>query len=378
MRKQTKTEAAVSTPAFKMLAVVALTLLIAVLALIPISRVDAAANRKNVAATRTDTGLPSWYQDANGIRVTTCTEDPALCAIEDPTIPQGEVVYWAGEASMPAGLGGEARLVMAVEGSFINPDGTDATAPGPDTIPITGSVILARAEGLRPNTVYTVSHPYGVMRATTDASGRFRRIIEHGCDLAGAGETCNFRLALQNPLFGSFLRWDHSVPPRAPAGFLGDPEVAHKVVGSPVKNRAGNPQNYFRIEGPRAGGPGRRVVGTNRFFITGRIIDPIPAAVSISAKPSGIKVGRATRLSGKLNTILGQNLSGKRVVITRKVAGTNSFRVVPGGRLTTRRDGSFTLRVANVRKSTVYRVRFAGERGELWPSADTTRVRVTR
>lgn len=365
-------------PLIKALLAVLLALLVAALVLVPLSRVEAAVNRKAVAQARTADGLPSWYQDANGIRVTTCTDDPALCAIEDPTVPQGEIVYWAGEASMPVGVGGQARLVMAVEGSFMNPDGTDAQAPGPDTIPLTGSVILARATGLRPNTVYKISHPYGVMKSRTDDRGRFRKIIEHGCDLEGAGETCNFNLALQSPVFGSFLRWDPSVAPKAPAGFLGDPEVAHRVVGSPVKNRAGNPQNYFRIEGPRAGGAGKTVAGTNRFSITGQVINPLPTDITLSAKPAKIKAGRATWLTGKLGTILGQNLAGKSVVITRKVAGTGTFRAVPGGRLTTRADGSFTLRVANVRKSTVYRVQFAGERGELWPSGGSTFVRVMR
>ncbi len=353
-----------------------LALLAAALILIPLSRVDAAVNRKDMATTRTDTGLPSWYQGANGLRVTTCTEG-AICALEDPTLPQGEVVYWAGEASIPVGRR-SVDLIMAVEGSFMNPDGTDAEAPGPDTIPITGSVILARASGLAPNAAYRITYPYGTMTIRTDNRGRFRKIIENGCDLEGAGETCNFRLALQNPVFDSLLRWDPSVAPRPPAGFLGDPEVTHRVVGGPVENRAGNPQNYFQVERLLRGGRTDRVGRTGQFSITGQVINPLPTDVTLSAKPAKVTAGRATRLSGRLKTTLGRNLAGKRVVITRKVAGTTSFRAVRGGRFTTRADGSFNLRVANVRKPTVYRGKFAGERGELWPSGDGTLVRVTR
>ena len=46
---------------------------------------------------------------------------------------------------------------------------------------------------------------------------------------------------------GTFLKWDPAVGPQAPAGYVGNPDVDHKIVGG-YKD-----QNYFRIEGPGIG-----------------------------------------------------------------------------------------------------------------------------
>lgn len=245
---------------------VLLALLMAAIMLIPQGKAEAAVDRRNVSNGNEANGLPVWYQDARGKRAFQCLGDQALCAIEDLNAPVEEVVYWAGETSMPVGRAdaqgrqGQASLVMAVEGAF-DPDAGGA--------PITGSIIQVRADGLRANTVYKVSHPYGNFRVRTNGRGQFPRnaktLVEAGCDIE-IGEECDFGLALGSKVFNNFLRWDTG----APAGYYGDPEVAHKVVGSLVKNKAGKPQNYFRIEGPAAGGAGKNVKATARFSVVGQ------------------------------------------------------------------------------------------------------------
>lgn len=253
-------------PAALKAAVVAfLAIVVAAIAIAPQAWAQAAPpDRRAVSDGEEDNGLPIWYQDADRTRVFQCLGDQALCAIEDPNAVD-EVVYWSGEASMPVGgQEGEARLVMAVEGAF------DPDAGG---TPITGSVISVDADGLRPNTAYTVSHPYGGFRVRTDADGAFPRnantLAEAGCDIE-AGQQCNFALALRSPVFRNLLRWD-ATRPAPPQGYLGDPERLHTVVGSPVRDAANRPQNYFRIEGPRAGGPGDERAQVNRFSIVGQL-----------------------------------------------------------------------------------------------------------
>lgn len=249
---------------------VLLALLVALIALAPQAGAQTApVDRRNVSANNEDNGLPRWYQDARGKAVFQCLSDQALCAIENPALIE-EVVYWSGETSMPVGPAdargrqGQASLVMAVEGAF-DPDAGGA--------PITGSIIQVRADGLRANTIYKVSHPYGNFSVRTNERGQFPRnaktLVEHGCDIEPGG-SCNFRLALRSPLFKNFLRWDPNVAPAAPQGYYGDPEVRHSVIGSLVKNAAGKPQNYFRIEGPAAGGAGKTVKQTNKFFLAGQ------------------------------------------------------------------------------------------------------------
>lgn len=254
-----------------------LALLAALVVLAPHVGAQAAPpDRRAVSDATEANGLPAWYQDADGTRVFQCLGDQALCAIDDPNAIE-EVVYWSGEASMPVGrpdaqgARGEARLVMAVEGAF-DPDAGGA--------PITGGVISVDADGLSPNAVYSVSHPYGRFQVRTNARGEFPRnantLAERGCDIE-VGEECDFGLALRSPVFRNFLRWNAG----APQGYLGDPEVPHTVVGSPVRDSANRPQNYFRIEGPNADGLRDSRAQVGRVSIVGQLTqdtdtDPAP------------------------------------------------------------------------------------------------------
>ena len=52
----------------------------------------------------------------------------------------------------------------------------------------------------------------------------------------------NFNAALAGN-FGPFLKWDPAVAPAAPAGYVGDPGIAHKVVGGK------NGYNAFSVTG---------------------------------------------------------------------------------------------------------------------------------
>lgn len=270
MNKQPVNEAVISgkaSPLKKALLAAFAALMLSTAALAPQAGAQVApVDQRAVSGENEANGLPVSYTDARGHKAFQCLSDQALCAIEDPNAI-GEVVYWAGEASMPVGradargLQGQASLVMAVEGAY--------ESPATFTDPITGSVILVKADGLRANTVYKVSHPYGNFQVRTNDRGQFPRnaktLVENGCDIE-LGEECNFGLALGSKVFNNFLRWDTG----APAGYYGDPEVNHKVVGSLVKNAAGKPQNYFRIEGPAAGGAGKAVKTTARFSVAGQ------------------------------------------------------------------------------------------------------------
>jgi hypothetical protein len=59
--------------------------------------------------------------------------------------------------------------------------------------------------------------------------------------------------------------WDPNVVPMAPFGYLGDPTVTHKVIGSRLST------NFFRVEGPNAGGPGVNSIQTDLFVIQGKL-----------------------------------------------------------------------------------------------------------
>lgn len=213
---------------------------------------------------REGAGFPDWYSDSTGLRLSGVEGevDPA-----DPTAPP-ETIYWAGETSLSAG-GVSGDLIMGLTGYYAN----DVAVAGDE---ITGATIKVNIRGLTPGQTYTITHPYGVATHTADAQGRIVDVLEEaGCDphVVEAGGSCNFAEAL-NSSIGPFLVWNPAVGPSAPDDSIGDPDVAHEVVGSP------NNTNFFRIDGPNAGGPGVNQVQTNLFNITGEV-DGLAAFASL-------------------------------------------------------------------------------------------------
>ena len=204
-------------------------------------------------------GFPIWYKDENGLRLQLNPDpfDPysglSPDELPDPTSPvsfpdnfPGESFYFAAEAEMTTGTGERARLVLALEATFVN------ETPTPGEQIVFGRVRI-RVSGLQPNVQYTVYHPYGVDTFIAEPDpgepgfGEINFTEDIG-DLNGG----NFEVAA-NSRIHPFLRWDPSVAPAPPPGYIGDPNVPHPLVGSVIIDSLGRPQNYFRIEGPGIG-----------------------------------------------------------------------------------------------------------------------------
>lgn len=227
-------------------------------------------------------GFPLWYKDENGLRLELNTDvndpysglDPA--ELPDPTQPvsfpdnfPAEAFYMAADAEMTTGTGERARLVLALEAAFVN----EVPAEGEQ---IVFGRVRIRVTGLQPNAQYTVRHPYGVdtFIAEPDPGEPGFGEINFTEDIGGLNGG-NFELAA-NSRIHPFLRWDPSVAPAAPAGYIGDPNVEHPVIGSVILDPQGQPQNYFRIEGPGIGigSPDRvndNVIETRNFSLLGKI-----------------------------------------------------------------------------------------------------------
>lgn len=191
-----------------------------------------------------ENGFPVWYKDSTGTRLEACLDgaDP-LCGflpgdIPDPTrpvsfpdnFPQEFFYQLASNVQDIAGGNGRATTTLALEGAFAN---------GP--VKAGDQVSFARIRffysGLQPGVTYRITHPFGVDEEVADASGAIRFTEDVG--LAPG----IFTGALDGRL-GPYLRWDPNVAPAAPAGYLGDPNLDHKVTGSPFNT------NFVRVEGP--------------------------------------------------------------------------------------------------------------------------------
>src|SRR4051794_28859262 len=222
-------------------------------------------------------GFPASVTDAvGGVSLMPCMDTSGFC-IEAPApnqagpltvpgnyTPDGEAFYNLADAVVP-GVG-QGLVVLALEQAFTTAD------------PVAGQQILFgrvrfRFTGLKPGVTYRVTHPYGVGEFVADGTGRINTTDDQGC----LGPPCNFQTSTYGQIT-SFLRWDPTVAPAAPAGYIGNVAQLHKVIGSPFNT------NFVRVEELGAGGIVAGVVGeTDQFNVQGKIAGaaPAPAAFAI-------------------------------------------------------------------------------------------------
>ena len=210
-------------------------------------------------------GYPLWQQDDKGVRLALCLDANGLCLSSPPNAAQpasvkdgninfpGEAFWWSGEAEIDLPSGGRARLVLAKEAAFTTEDATIGNQIAFDRVRV-------RMDGVTPNATYTVTHPFGVLTVVADGDGEVDETEDIGC----GASPCDFRIEFKGKI-GVFLRWDPAVTPLAPIGYLGDPNIPHTVIGSPLNT------NFFRVVGPNIGGTGVNTIQTNLFAISGKL-----------------------------------------------------------------------------------------------------------
>jgi len=222
--------------------------------------------------------FPSWYMDENGLALELCLT-PGNCVF-DPAIASNlfslqigfgeKAFYWSADADL-TGTGAKGSLKMALAARF---SGSRTTViPANDEQITFFQIVVGPLTGLTAGGVYTVTHPYGVLTdLVADSSGT---IPVQRQDIGCAAAPCDFTAVLGSTV-GPFLQWDTG----APVGFVGNPAIAHTVVGSPFGT------NIFRIDGPNAGGTGVDTKETDLFKVQGKSFT--------STLPTPLVVDRAT------------------------------------------------------------------------------------
>lgn len=213
-------------------------------------------------------GFPAWYQDGAGLRLEPCVENATLCPDPLPNLSLPPLVadtgsnfpdesfYWTAEVDLRPTGNIRARLILALEAAFA---GAGDVAVGEQ---IVFSRTRLRLEGVSANTAYTFTHPFGSRVVVSDNNGKIDLTEDIGC----GASPCDFRQALASPIVGGFLKWDPAFTPAAPAGFVGNPNVNHRIVGSPTGN------NFYRVDGPNVGGAGVSTIQTNLFSVAGKLL----------------------------------------------------------------------------------------------------------
>jgi hypothetical protein len=162
-------------------------------------------------------GFPAWYEDNTGRRLEACVDhlDP-LCGIPAGTVPNqsapmaypnnfpAEFFYQLAESTVTLRNGGTAKLVLGLEGAFLN----QVVNPGDQTV---FARVRVDVKGGAAGTTYRFKHPFGELTVDTDGTGRGRFVQ----DVAPALNNFDTPLAGN---FGPFLRWRPGVLPNPPAG----------------------------------------------------------------------------------------------------------------------------------------------------------------
>lgn len=211
-------------------------------------------------------GFPSWYRDSAGIRLEGCwqTGDP-LCEpladeIPNPDAPTsypdnfpGEHFYQMADASLTAGAAGTVDVIMNVEGAYA----ADEVKAGDELV---FGRIRIRAKDAT-NGTYRITHPYGIDEFTVTDGAGINMTEDIGIAPGAFGGVLQSRV-------GPYLTWDTfgtTGPGAPPAGYIGDPGVAHKVKGSPYGT------NLVRVESKDAAGVWQTLGSTDLFAVQGRL-----------------------------------------------------------------------------------------------------------
>ena len=286
-------------------------------ALAAVVAAPASANLTAVGPVNPRTGFPDWYQDGSGLKLQLCLDGLPLCsaAAGDLAPPDGEAFWWRAQGDLTSGTL-TAKMALAQEAAFLG-----------------GSVSFGRVRvtitGGRPNTVYSVRHPYGSLSITTDAGGIGKSTSDVGCGAA----PCAWDAALGTAI-GPFLHWDPTVAPAPQAGYIGDAATPHRVVGSPTGF------NGFSLSG------GGVSLSTNLLTVEGKLAGPpvpdpdVAAQTDFGTTTPGVPVQRAITVTnmgvpdaaGQSNLAFGpMQMVGVQGAAFSVVGDSCSGRVIPSG-----------------------------------------------
>ena len=226
-------------------------------------------------------GFPAWYRDSNGLRLEACTTlDDPLCStlpdeVPDPDAPvsypdnfPGEFFYQLAGAELAA-PGIDMSVGMDLEGAWAAEEVNEGDQ-------MVFGRIRIRDKGIADGE-YRVTHPYGIDQFVVTGGG-----INYTQDIGTTAGVFGQALASR---VGPFLRWDPAVAPAAPAGYVGDPGVDHRVVGSPYGT------DYVSVE-RKSGDTWTELARTDVFSIQGRLasnagVDVQQATYSVGADGRG-------------------------------------------------------------------------------------------
>jgi hypothetical protein len=240
-------------------------------------------------------GFPfSYHDDVQNFALEQCQDLSGFC-IETPrphpdqpiSVPDNytedeEGFWWLADATVPNAGTGLARF--AKESAFDTPGINQGHQ-------VSFSRIRFRFQGLVTGDTYRVTHPYGIDEIVAEADPNGGGRINFTNDVGCIAPPCGAFPALAGDPITAFLRWDPTVGPQAPDGYVGNGVTPHAVIGSPTNT------NFVRLEHlvPQAPPllPAPVLVGqTSQFIVQGKLAgDPPPPAPHIALSTTSLGYG---------------------------------------------------------------------------------------
>ncbi|HXT28206.1 MAG TPA: Ig-like domain-containing protein [Vicinamibacterales bacterium] len=263
---------------------------------------DPSAHPKAVGPIDVRIGFPSYYTDQNGLSLAPCIDSGSFCLTNAPDLTRppavtddpattnmvDEFFYYELDTALP-NFPGNAQMIIALEGAFNTP-GMEIGQQS-----VFGRVRIRVRNSLKPNTNYKFTTPYGseIIQAEGDGS------IFFTADIGNFGAPSDFSEALLSKPW-PFLPWaPNPLNPadKPPAGFIGDPNVAHKIVPGPGGS-------VFRMQELNASGAVVATIDqTDLFTVAGRILGgpvapPTPNQPPVAGNDTGTSLlGADARIS---------------------------------------------------------------------------------
>jgi hypothetical protein len=228
--------------------------------------------------------FPLWISDNNGLALQLCTNlslcyiSPAVAGNAWSTLTSfGQTVYY----NIATTNQGTSYLSLALSGGYVN----DIPADGNQVV--TGRIKI-KLTNLTPGGKYMVTHPWLSTCAPVEMT------VPDGVTTISTIQTISSVAPFGSILtpgtpIGPYITWDPKIAPLAPAGYVGDPNVNHSIVGGVCPAN-----NVFKVTGPL---PDTTVVINRTLFSVAGQISPVPLP------PSGLAATAISNSEARLNWI---------------------------------------------------------------------------
>ena len=248
--------------------------------------VPAQANLSAVGPTNPVTGVPDWYADGVGNKLTLCIGDincGPTSSLADFLAPNGsgEAFYWRGVSNDVTIGGGTVSTAFSLEAAFPKRAGTP---------PQTFIRMRIKAKGVRAGT-YHIDSPYGSFDVVSDGVKVNVGPSDMICVQAAVSSPCDFASILHvSPTGTDLVSFLHGTG--MPAGYFGNGAGASVVTGG---NNVGTtdpltgvttfaPVNTLTVTAPDGS-----KASTDQWMITGKQFDPNAAPIAPLAPPAPIQ-----------------------------------------------------------------------------------------